>query len=152
MAYPKLFPLISPLKPPLHPTFLSICLDCRDEASTCFTFLDCFVVLQSHYHVQTFANNKGGDPSRIGAAACPLMEGMEQLNTIIGFKDSGTGIACELRAWQCTPKIHAPSGTSSPLSVTSQVGVTSFRYQRRSAMSSSNSTSGQTRRTCSAGS
>jgi hypothetical protein len=46
---------------------------------------------------KTFANDEGDDPSRVGAAADPLMEGMEQLDTIIGFKDRGTGIARELQ-------------------------------------------------------
>jgi transcription initiation factor TFIIB len=46
---------------------------------------------------QTFANDEGDDPSRVGAAADPLMEGMEQLDTIIGFKDGGTGAARELQ-------------------------------------------------------
>ena len=36
---------------------------------------------------KTFANDEGD----------PLMEGMEQLDTIIGFKDGGTGIARELQ-------------------------------------------------------
>ena len=46
---------------------------------------------------KTFANDEGDDPSRVGAATDPLMEGMEQLDTIIGFKDRGTGIARELQ-------------------------------------------------------
>ena len=46
---------------------------------------------------KTFANDEGDDPSRVGAASDPLMEGMEQLDTIIGFKDGGTGIARELQ-------------------------------------------------------
>ncbi|KAH9007572.1 hypothetical protein EDB84DRAFT_1601378 [Lactarius hengduanensis] len=77
MAYPKPFPLISLLKPPLHPTSP----DCRDEANGGYTF----------------ANDEGDDPSRVGVAAHPLMEGMEQLDTIIGFKNGSTGIACELQ-------------------------------------------------------
>jgi Transcription factor TFIIB repeat len=44
-----------------------------------------------------FANHEGDDPSRVGAASDPLMEGMEQLETIIVFKDGGTGIARELQ-------------------------------------------------------
>ncbi len=47
--------------------------------------------------LKTFANDEGDDPSRVGAATDPLMEGMEQLDTIIGFKDRGTGIARELQ-------------------------------------------------------
>src|ERR1700744_2419072 len=71
-------------------------------AGTCFLhFLSRFVfrlagtpIVVSH---QTFANDEGDDPSRVGAAADPLMEGIEQLDTIIGFKDGGTGIARELQ-------------------------------------------------------
>ena len=47
--------------------------------------------------VQTFANDEGDDPSRVGAASDPLMEGMEQLDTTISFKDGGSGIARELQ-------------------------------------------------------
>ena len=36
---------------------------------------------------KTFANDGGDDPSRVGAATDLLMEGVEQLDTIIGFKD-----------------------------------------------------------------
>jgi len=47
--------------------------------------------------LQTFANDEGDDPSRVGAAADPLMDGMEQLDTVIGFQDGGSGIARELQ-------------------------------------------------------
>lgn len=47
--------------------------------------------------IQTFANDEGDDPSRVGAAADPLMDGMEQLDTIIGFRDGNTGVAKELQ-------------------------------------------------------
>jgi transcription initiation factor TFIIB len=46
---------------------------------------------------QTFANDEGDDPSRVGAASDPLMEGMEQLDTVISFRDGGSGIARELQ-------------------------------------------------------
>ena len=46
---------------------------------------------------QTFANDEGDDPSRVGAAADPLMEGIEQLDTVISFRDGGSGIARELQ-------------------------------------------------------
>ena len=46
---------------------------------------------------QTFANDEGDDPSRVGAASDPLMEGMEQLDTVISFRDGGSGIAKELQ-------------------------------------------------------
>ncbi|KAH9022254.1 hypothetical protein EDB85DRAFT_2186885, partial [Lactarius pseudohatsudake] len=89
-----------------------ICPDCRDPNPTIIEEFgtgdlvcgavelvqvlgDCIVDIRSEW--RTFANDKGGDPSRVSAAAGPLMEGMEQLDTIIGFKDCGTGIACELQ-------------------------------------------------------
>ena len=46
---------------------------------------------------KTLANDEGDDPSRVGAA---LMDGMEQLDTVISFRDGGSGIARELqRPW-----------------------------------------------------
>ena len=38
---------------------------------------------------KTFANDEDDDPSRVGAAMDPLMDGMEQLDTVISFRDSG---------------------------------------------------------------
>ena len=46
---------------------------------------------------KTFANNEGDEPSRVGAAMDPLMDGMEQLDTVISFCDGGSGIARELQ-------------------------------------------------------
>jgi transcription initiation factor TFIIB len=46
---------------------------------------------------RTFANDEGDDPSRVGAASDPLLEGIEQLDTLISFRDGGTGIARELQ-------------------------------------------------------
>ena len=46
---------------------------------------------------QTFANDEGDDPSRVGAASDPLMEGIEQLDTVISFRDGGSGLARELQ-------------------------------------------------------
>ncbi|VDB89913.1 unnamed protein product [Peniophora sp. CBMAI 1063] len=46
---------------------------------------------------RTFANDEGDDPSRVGAASDPLLDGMEQLDTVISFKDGGSGIARELQ-------------------------------------------------------
>ncbi|KAH9060435.1 cyclin-like protein [Lactarius vividus] len=91
---------------------LSLCLvypDCSDPDTTIKEFDagdlmcgGCELVLgdrvvdtQSESH--TFENDQGDDPSRAGAATDLLIEGMEQLNTIIGFKDGRTGIARELR-------------------------------------------------------
>jgi transcription initiation factor TFIIB len=56
-----------------------------------------FWPVEAQFFPKTFANDEGDDPSRVGAATDPLMEGMEQLYTIIGFKDRGTGIARELQ-------------------------------------------------------
>ncbi|KAI9443530.1 cyclin-like protein [Lactarius indigo] len=60
-------------------------------------------VVDTRSEWRTFKNDQGDDPSRAGAAADPLMEGMEQLDTIIGFKDGRTGVARELqRAATCS--------------------------------------------------
>ncbi|KAG8882270.1 transcription initiation factor IIB [Tulasnella sp. 331] len=45
----------------------------------------------------TFANDEGDDPSRVGAAADPLLDGMENLDTTISFKDGGSGMSRELQ-------------------------------------------------------
>ncbi|KAI9465106.1 cyclin-like protein [Lactarius psammicola] len=111
----KPFPLASLSKPqqasfvPDLPVRL-ICPDCGDPDTTIieeFGMGDlvcggCGLVLSDRVvdtrsKWQTFKNDEGDDPSRVGAAAGPLMEGMEQLDTIIGFKDDGTGIARELQ-------------------------------------------------------
>ena len=36
-------------------------------------------------------------PSRVGAAIDPMMEGLEQLDTVITFRDDGSGVARELQ-------------------------------------------------------
>ena len=41
--------------------------------------------------------DEGDDPSRVGAAMDLLMDGMEQLDTVISFRDGGAGIARELQ-------------------------------------------------------
>jgi len=46
---------------------------------------------------RTFANDEGDDPSRVGAVSDPLMEGMEQLDTMISFRDGGSGVSRELQ-------------------------------------------------------
>jgi transcription initiation factor TFIIB len=47
--------------------------------------------------LQTFANDEGDDPSRVGAASDPLLDGIDQLETAISFRDNNTGIARELQ-------------------------------------------------------
>ncbi|KAJ1969723.1 transcription initiation factor IIB [Dimargaris xerosporica] len=51
---------------------------------------------------RTFANDDGDDPSRVGAASNPLLDG-SQLDTIISKSDGGSGIARDLN------KIHGRS-------------------------------------------
>ena len=46
---------------------------------------------------KTFANDEDDELSRVGAAMDPLMDGMEQLDTVISFRDGGSGIARELQ-------------------------------------------------------
>ncbi|KAI0311028.1 cyclin-like protein [Amylostereum chailletii] len=87
-----------------------ICPDCRDPnpniveefgsgdlvCGTCGLVLGDRVV-DTRSEWRTFANDEGDDPSRVGAASDPLMEGMEQLDTVISFRDGGSGIARELQ-------------------------------------------------------
>ena len=61
------------------------------------------------------------------------MEGMEQLDTVISFRDGGTGIARELQRAVSRSQSSLQGGTSSPLSETSEAGATSFLCRRRSA-------------------
>lgn len=85
---------------------------------------------------KTLVNDEGNDPSRVGAATDPLMEGMEQLDTIIGFKDGGTGIARELQRAATRSRenffLH---------SATFPASVTNSYCPKRSATSTNNSTS-----------
>lgn len=46
---------------------------------------------------RTFANDEGDDPSRVGAASDPLLDGISQLDTVISYKDGGNGLARELQ-------------------------------------------------------
>lgn len=87
-----------------------ICPDCRDPnpniveefssgdlvCGTCGLVLGDRVV-DTRSEWRTFANDEGDDPSRVGAAIDPLMEGVEQLDTTISFKDGGSGLARELQ-------------------------------------------------------
>jgi transcription initiation factor TFIIB len=63
---------------------------------TCFVAIICLLNAFGTL-LQTFANDEGDDPSRVGAASDPLMEGIEQLDTVISFRDGGSGIARELQ-------------------------------------------------------
>ncbi|KAM6496114.1 Cyclin-like protein [Amanita muscaria] len=116
MAYSQPFPLAAPPTKNAQPTYgpdlavRLICPECRDPnpniveefgsgdlvCGTCGLVLgDRIVDTRSEW--RTFANDEGDDPSRVGAATDPLMEGMEQLDTVISFRDGGTGIARELQ-------------------------------------------------------
>ncbi|CCM00438.1 uncharacterized protein FIBRA_02470 [Fibroporia radiculosa] len=116
MAYSQPFPLAQPppkVQPPTYGPDLAvrlICPECRDPnpaiveefssgdlvCGTCGLVLGDRVV-DTRSEWRTFANDEGDDPSRVGAASDPLMEGMEQLDTTISFRDGGSGIARELQ-------------------------------------------------------
>lgn len=87
-----------------------ICPDCRDPnpniveefGSGDLVCGNCGLVLgdrvvDTRSEWRTFANDEGDDPSRVGAASDPLLDGMEQLDTVISFRDGGSGIARELQ-------------------------------------------------------
>ncbi|KAI5119602.1 hypothetical protein M0805_005772 [Coniferiporia weirii] len=117
MAYAQPFPLAAP-QPDLQPknsfgpdlAVRLICPECRDPnpniieefgsgdlvCGTCGLILGDRVV-DTRSEWRTFANDEGDDPSRVGAAIDPLMEGLEQLDTVISFRDGGSGIARELQ-------------------------------------------------------
>lgn len=117
MAYSQPFPLAAPQqKAPAQPSFgpdlavRLICPECRDPnpniveefGSGDLVCGNCGLVLgdrvvDTRSEWRTFANDEGDDPSRVGAASDPLMEGMEQLDTVISFRDGGSGIARELQ-------------------------------------------------------
>ncbi|KAJ3500592.1 hypothetical protein NLJ89_g9724 [Agrocybe chaxingu] len=117
MAYAQPFPLAAPQhKGSSQPTFgpdlavRLICPECRDPnpniveefGSGDLVCGNCGLVLgdrivDTRSEWRTFANDEGDDPSRVGAASDPLMEGMEQLDTVISFRDGGSGIARELQ-------------------------------------------------------
>ncbi|KIM46457.1 hypothetical protein M413DRAFT_441552 [Hebeloma cylindrosporum] len=117
MAYSQPFPLAAPQqKAPAQPSFgpdlavRLICPECRDPnpniveefGSGDLVCGNCGLVLgdrvvDTRSEWRTFANDEGDDPSRVGAASDPLMEGMEQLETVISFRDGGSGIARELQ-------------------------------------------------------
>ncbi|KAG0140816.1 hypothetical protein CROQUDRAFT_725958 [Cronartium quercuum f. sp. fusiforme G11] len=45
---------------------------------------------------RTFAGDEGDDPSRVGGPSNPLLNGVENFETIISFKDGNTGVARDL--------------------------------------------------------
>ncbi|KZV62953.1 cyclin-like protein [Peniophora sp. CONT] len=109
------FPLAMPQGPeqPYYGPDLSvrlICPDCRDPnpyiveefssgdlvCGTCGLVLGDRVV-DTRSEWRTFSNDEpGDDPSRVGAASDPVL-GLEHLDTIIGFKDGGSGVSSELK-------------------------------------------------------
>ncbi|EIE77922.1 hypothetical protein G6F57_006045 [Rhizopus arrhizus] len=52
-------------------------------------------IIDTRSEWRTFANDEGDDPSRVGAAANPLLDG-NQLDTVISRRDGGTGAAKDL--------------------------------------------------------
>ncbi|KAF7302103.1 Cyclin-like protein [Mycena indigotica] len=87
-----------------------ICPECRDPnpeiaeefGSGDLVCRNCGLVLgdrivDTRSEWRTFANDEGDDPSRVGAASDPLLEGREQLDTIVSFRDGGSGLARELQ-------------------------------------------------------
>ncbi|KAL0073674.1 cyclin-like protein [Phycomyces blakesleeanus] len=95
---------------PFHPNLSVklICPDCRVDppqiveefASGDLVCGECGLVLgdriiDTRSEWRTFANDEGDDPSRVGAAANPLLDG-NQLDTIISRIDGGTGAARDL--------------------------------------------------------
>ncbi|KAL1918443.1 uncharacterized protein VTP21DRAFT_3103 [Calcarisporiella thermophila] len=92
-----------------------ICPDCRNPvpnlveefASGDTVCADCGLVLgdrviDTRSEWRTFADDEGDDPSRVGAAANPLLDG-SQLDTVIGQRDGGTGASRLLN------KVHSRS-------------------------------------------
>ncbi|KAF7981698.1 hypothetical protein HWV62_32268 [Athelia sp. TMB] len=116
MAYAQPFPLAAAQAKMAQPTFgpdlavRLICPECRDPnpniveefGSGDLVCGNCGLVLgdrivDTRSEWRTFANDEGDDPSRVGAASDPLLEGIEQLDTVISFRDGGSGIARELQ-------------------------------------------------------
>ncbi|KAJ1654586.1 transcription initiation factor IIB [Dispira simplex] len=62
-------------------------------------------IIDTRSEWRTFANDDGDDPSRVGAASNPLLDG-DQLDTVIARADGGSGIARELN------KIHGRSSAA----------------------------------------
>jgi len=117
MSYSQPFPLANPQPAATSRTQYGpdlavrlICPECKDPnpdireefgsgdlvCGTCGLVLGDRVV-DTRSEWRTFANDEGDDPSRVGAASDPLMNGIDQLDTVINFKDGGSGIAKELQ-------------------------------------------------------
>lgn len=115
MAYAQPFPLAqnqSSTKASFGPdlSVRLVCPDCRDPnpniveefSSGDLVCGGCGLVLgdrvvDTRSEWRTFANDEGDDPSRVGAASDPLLEGIEQLDTVISSRDGGSGMARELQ-------------------------------------------------------
>lgn len=115
MAFAQPFPLAQPAiaqKQSFAPDLAVrlICPDCRDPnpniveefGSGDLVCGNCGLVLgdrivDTRSEWRTFANDEGDDPSRVGAASDPLLSGVEQLDTVISFRDGGSGVARELQ-------------------------------------------------------
>ncbi|CAK5262854.1 unnamed protein product [Mycena citricolor] len=115
MAYSQPFPLAKqPGQQELPPTFRPdlnvrlICPDCKDPnpqiaeefSSGDLVCASCGLVLgdrivDTRSEWRTFANDEGDDPSRVGAASDPLLG--EDLDTMVSFRDGGSGLAKELQ-------------------------------------------------------
>ncbi|KIM56097.1 hypothetical protein SCLCIDRAFT_1220585, partial [Scleroderma citrinum Foug A] len=95
MAFSQPFPLAASTHKIQQPTYSPhlaarlICPDCRDVNS--------LVAEEFSSGHLMFANDEGDDPSRVGAALDRSMEGVEQLDTIISFRNSGSGISRQLQ-------------------------------------------------------
>jgi len=85
-----------------------ICPDCKNPVPNIIEEFangdlvcgDCGLVLgdriiDTRSEWRTFANDEGDDPSRVGAAANPLLDGA-QLDTVISRRDGGSGMARDL--------------------------------------------------------
>ncbi|VDB87247.1 unnamed protein product [Peniophora sp. CBMAI 1063] len=111
----SLFPLAAPQGPeqPDYGPDLAvrlICPDCRNPcpniveefASGDLVCGDCGLVLgdrivDTRSEWRTFSNDEGDNPSRVGAASDPLLDGMGQFDTVISSKDGGSGVASDLQ-------------------------------------------------------
>lgn len=118
MAFATPFPLINQAaatEPMAYQQDLNvrlICPDCKNPvpniveefSSGDLVCGDCGLILgdriiDTRSEWRTFANDEGDDPSRVGAAANPLLSG-NQLDTIISYRDGNTGISRDLSKTQ----------------------------------------------------